>query len=140
MLELNREKIEDFIPHREPMLLLESITIHDSSIVTASYFFNGDEWFFKGHYPGNPIVPGVILCEIMAQASCGLFINKGKGTIPYLISIDRAKFRKIVHPQDTVCIKSTFLYKKGLFYFTQCTATINKVVCAECILSFYLAT
>jgi len=136
MIELNKEQIKEILPHREPMLLLDHIVIQDDKSVRATYYFTGDEWFFRGHYPGNPIVPGVILCEIMAQASCGLFVDKVKNKTPYLISIGNAKFRKKVRPQDTIVINAVFLHRKGAFYYTQCSMYRGKTLCAEGEFSF----
>jgi len=118
------------------MLLIEKLTVCDGRSVKASCFFTGREWFFQGHYPEDPVVPGAILCEIMAQASCGLFIDSVKGSTPYLVSIDDAKFRKTVRPRDTVTVESNFLHTKGPFYFAKCGAYVGEILCAECRLSF----
>lgn len=63
---LQRDEISKRLPHREAMLLLDSMTIRPDGTVEAVHGFRGEEWFFKGHFPQRPIVPGVIICEIMA--------------------------------------------------------------------------
>ena len=83
---LQRDEISKRLPHREAMLLLDSMTIRPDGTVEAVHGFRGEEWFFKGHFPQRPIVPGVIICEIMAQACCGLFSESMEGKIPYLVA------------------------------------------------------
>lgn len=61
---MTREEIKQFLPHREPMLLVDDMTM-EGDMAIAHYHVRGDEFFLQGHFPGNPIVPGVILCEIM---------------------------------------------------------------------------
>lgn len=136
MLRLNKDKIKEIIPHRDPMLLVDEIVINTDSSVKGSYYFTGEEWFFRGHYPENPIVPGVILCEIMAQTSCGLLLDNLKGKIPYLISIDNAKFRKAVKPKDTIVITSKLNHIKGPFYYVDSKAYMNEALSAESEFSF----
>ena len=71
---MNREELKEFLPHREPMLLIDEITVDEEGVCHAEYRIREDEFFCQGHFPGNPIVPGVIQCEIMAQ-SCALLIK-----------------------------------------------------------------
>ena len=66
---LQRDQIKTFLPHREPMLLVDDVTMEGDTAI-AHYHVRGDEYFLQGHFPGNPIVPGVILCEIMGQSMC----------------------------------------------------------------------
>ena len=131
-------KIKEIIPHREPMLLVNEIHVMDNKSIEGRYYFHGDEWFFKGHYPGNPIVPGIILCEIMAQTSCGLLQSGTKGKTPYLVSITNAKFRKVVHPGDDCKVKAALINRKGPFLFVSCKMYVNDLLCAESELSFVL--
>ena len=66
---MNREEIMKIIPHRDNMLLLDEVTA-DEDTAHGKLTITGEEFFLKGHFPGNPVVPGVILCEILAQSAC----------------------------------------------------------------------
>ena len=97
---MNREEIKNLLPHREPMLLVDEITVDEEGTAHGLYRVRGDEFFLQGHFPGNPVVPGVILCEIMAQA-CGLLIgDEIKGKTPVYTGLDKVRFRNSVRPGD----------------------------------------
>lgn len=99
---LNKEQIKSFLPHREPMLLIEEAYIDEEGKAHAKYTIKEDEFFTRGHFPGNPIVPGVIQCEIMAQ-SCAILVKDAiPGHITLYAGLDKVKFKKPVKPGD-VC-------------------------------------
>lgn len=129
----NKEDINKRLPHRGPMSLVNQISLDDDGNVIGTYTFQGDEWFFQGHYPNFPIVPGVILCEIMAQSACGVIMEEIQGKLPYLVGINNTKFRHIVKPKDTVHIKLGLTDRKAGFIFVSCKAFLNDqdIVCAE---------
>ena len=89
---MNREEIKEFLPHREPMLLVDDITL-DGEWADAHYHVSGEEFFLKGHFPGNPVVPGVITCEIIAQSCALLLGDLLKGRTPFYAGIDNVKFK-----------------------------------------------
>lgn len=116
---LNREQIKKILPHREPMLLLDEVELIDGKSV-GKYTVKGDEYFLQGHFPGNPVVPGVILCEMMGQSACLLVGNDGGGGFtPYFTGMKNVKFRNKVLPGDTITLKSEKVSQKGAFFFVK---------------------
>ena len=101
-------EIEALLPHRKPFLFVDNIIFSNDEGSESTYTFKEDEAFFAGHFPGNPIVPGVILIETMAQAGGAalVHINKiGKDKLFFLASISKAKFKKMVLPNIQLRIK-----------------------------------
>ncbi|MBQ8291979.1 MAG: beta-hydroxyacyl-ACP dehydratase [Clostridia bacterium] len=112
-----REEIMEILPHRDAMLLVDEINENDDGTVTGKYTVRGDEFFLKGHFPDNPIVPGVILCEMAAQCSCLLMADKVKGKATLYAGMNNVKFKNPVRPGDTVAFTCTFVRSIGPFYF-----------------------
>ena len=98
------EKIMAAIPHRKPMLLVDEIVEQSDDSIVCKKTFNADEFFFQGHYPDFPLVPGVILCECAAQAGAILLSSKveGEGGVPVLTRMNDVRFKKMVRPGDTI--------------------------------------
>jgi 3-hydroxyacyl-[acyl-carrier-protein] dehydratase len=97
--------IEKLLPHREPFLFVDEIVQADEKKIIAKHTFTEKEFFFKGHFPEYPVVPGVILIETMAQSG-GAGLRKigtlGDGALFFLASVDKVKFRRQVRPGDVV--------------------------------------
>ena len=95
---LGKEEIKKILPHRDDMLLVDDVTEEDG-VATGHYHVTGSEFFLNGHFPGNPIVPGVILCEILAQSACVLLRDKmTEGQLPVYTGLNNVKFRSPVKP------------------------------------------
>lgn len=135
---MNREEIKGILPHREPMLLIDE-SQRDGDTVLSKYTIRENEFFTTGHFPGYPVVPGVILCEIMAQASF-LLIPQDELTdnIALYAGIDNAKFKHSVFPGDTVSVKSSLTARKGPLIQVDAKATVNGKVCSMGKLTFML--
>jgi len=97
--------IEKLLPHREPFLFVDEIVQADEKKIVAKHVFTEKEFFFKGHFPEYPVVPGVILVETMAQSG-GAGLHRlgtiGDGALFFLASVDKVKFRRQVRPGDEV--------------------------------------
>ena len=137
---LNLEQIKEIIPHRDPFLLIDEVTELEPGVsVTAKKYLKPDEYWFKGHFPGQPVQPGVLMIEMLAQAGavCALSLPENKGKIAFFAGIDKARFRGTVGPGDTLHV--TMTKKKGPIGFGDAVATVNgkKVVTAE--ISFAVA-
>ncbi len=135
---MNREEIKKLIPHRDDMLLLDSVFIDDEGKANGEYTVTGDEFFLKGHFPGNPVVPGVILCEMMAQTCCVLLNNSGDNVTPYFTGLNKVKFRNVVKPQDKVNFVCEITSQRPPFYFAKGKGFVSGKLSVEGEFSFAL--
>lgn len=108
MLEL--EEIQKILPHRYPMLLVDRVLeCDDKTHIVAIKNVTANEPFFVGHFPGHPVMPGVLQLEAMAQVG-GILLNrmlKKESNIAYFLAIDKARFRRVIRPGDQMRIEVT---------------------------------
>jgi len=105
---MSREQILAAIPHRPPMLLLDEVVEWEPERIVCRKTFGPEEWFFQGHYPDFPLVPGVILCEAAMQAGAVLLSKHKLGEgVPVVGRLNDVKFKRMIRPGDTVLIEAT---------------------------------
>ncbi|MSU45962.1 MAG: beta-hydroxyacyl-ACP dehydratase [Lacunisphaera sp.] len=114
-------QVTELIPHRPPFLFIDEIVSRTPDSLTARRIWRAEEDFYKGHYPGAPITPGVLLCESVFQAGALLLADKfaGQGTpdgVPLLAKVERVRFRSPVYPGDTTTIDVKITARAGGFY------------------------
>ena len=136
---LNKEQIKEIIPQREPFLMIDEVEDFVPGQGAIAYkYVNEDEWYFKGHFPGNPIMPGVLITESLAQtgavAILSLEENKGKNAL--FGGIDKMKFKKIVVPGDKLKLEVKIIKAKGPIGVGEAIATVDGVVAARGELTF----
>ena len=138
---LNKEDIKKVIPQREPFLMIdevESLVPGESAI--AYKYVNEEEWYFKGHFPGNPIMPGVLITESLAQtgAMAILSLEENKGKNALFGGIDKLKFKKIVVPGDKLKLEVKIIKRKGPIGVGEAIATVDGQTVAKGELTFAL--
>ena len=133
---MDKNEIMSILPHRENMLLLDDAELADGEAV-GHYTVRGDEFFLRGHFPGNPIVPGVILCEILAQSACVLMKDSlHEGELPVYTGLDKVRFRSSVRPGDTIETRCRIKRAKHPFYFAEGTVSVGGRLCVSAEFSF----
>ncbi len=132
---LERDQIEQIIPHRPPFLFVDRIIDFDEAArkIVGEYLVRGDEWFFAGHFPGRPVMPGVLVIEAIAQTAACMILRAPAFTdrTPYFARIENARFRRPVVPGDRLVMEVSLLWLKGRVGRTAGRATVNGVVAAE---------
>ena len=135
---MTRDEIKDILPHREPMLLLDEVS-RDGQTARGSYRVSGEEWFLKGHFPGNPVVPGVILCEIMAQSACVLLpVDHESKKTPYFTGLNNVKIKNSVRPGDLFETECVITKSREPFYFASAKGFVGEKLCIIGDFSFAL--
>ena len=138
---LNKEEIKNIIPQRDPFLMIDEVEEYVPGESAIAYKnVNVEEWYFKGHFPGNPIMPGVLIAESLAQtgAVAILSMNENNGKNALFGGIDKMKFKRKVVPGDRLKLEVKIIKRKGPIGVGEAIATVDEKIVAKGELTFAL--
>jgi 3-hydroxyacyl-[acyl-carrier-protein] dehydratase len=136
-----REEIEKILPHREPFLLLDEVLeLEPGKRVVARREVRADDWWFAGHFPERPVMPGVLTVEAMAQAGAvAVLVEKAhEGKLAFFAGIESCKFKRIVEPGDVLTLDCEILQVRGPVGKGKATARVGGELAAQATLTFFV--
>jgi 3-hydroxyacyl-[acyl-carrier-protein] dehydratase len=125
---MSRQQIYDAIPHREPFLFVDEILEWTDSRIVCTKVFSGQEAFFTGHYPGYPLVPGVLLCEAAMQCGAILLsrhLADAEGKVPVATRINDVRFKRMVRPGKTIHMEVNLTERLADAFFLKAKVTVD---------------
>ncbi len=134
-----REEIERILPHREPFLLIDEVLeLEPGTRVRARKRVREDEWYFPGHFPGRPVMPGVLLVEAMAQTGAVLVLSSDEnaGKLALFAGIHECRFKRIVEPGDDLELTCDLERVRGPIGRGRATVSVGGELAARAILTF----
>ena len=133
---MDKTELMKILPHRDAMLLIDEAQVVDGE-ARAKKTIKPDEWYLQGHFPDHPVVPGVILCEILAQSTCVLLApDKDGRTTTLLTGLNNVRFRRPVRPGDVLETRCAIVKQKPPFYWAQGSGFVDGALCVTAEFSF----
>ena len=125
---MTHQEILDAIPHRDPFLLVDEIRERSDTRIVGTKVFGRDDWFFAGHYPGHPLVPGVLLCEAAMQ--CGAILlsqhfSDIEGKVPVATRMNDVRFKRMVRPGEKLLIEVELTERLADAFFLKAKVTVD---------------
>lgn len=136
-----RDEIEKIIPHREPFLLIDEVLeLEPGRRVVARREVRADDWWFAGHFPERPVMPGVLTVEAIAQtgAVAVLAEEENRGKLAFFAGIDGCKFKRIVEPGDTLTLECEIVQQRGPIGKGKGTARVGDELAVQTALTFFV--
>jgi 3-hydroxyacyl-[acyl-carrier-protein] dehydratase len=136
--EVDRERIMEMIPHRDPFLMIDSVVdLVKNEAATGVKNVSTEEYYFRGHFPARPVMPGVLIIEAMAQTAAVLVVHtlgaESEGKLVYFMSVDNARFRRPVVPGDVLHVHVKKQRNRGNVWKFEGEAKVNGQLCAEAV-------
>jgi len=125
---MDRQEILESIPHREPFLMVDEIVEWSDARIRCTKTFSGQEDFFAGHYPGFPLVPGVLLCEAAMQAGAILLsrhLTGKSGHVPVATRINDVRFKRMVRPGETMVMEVELVERMADAFFLKAKVSVD---------------
>lgn len=136
---LTTKEVMDIIPHRYPFLMIDTIEELEPGVrALGKKCVSVNEPYFQGHFPGNPVMPGALIMEALAQVGAVVILSKPewRGRTAYFAGIDKARFRQKVTPGDVLLLETVIVKTKGPIGVGKATATVNGKVAAQAEITF----
>jgi 3-hydroxyacyl-[acyl-carrier-protein] dehydratase len=133
--------IEQILPHREPFLLIDEVLEVTPGVgAVARKTVRPDEWYLQGHFPGRPIMPGVLIVEALAQTGAVAVLSEeeNRGKLAFFAGIDECRFKRVVQPGDRLSLEVTMDKLGRRFGRGKAVASVDGEVCCEATISFVI--
>ena len=138
---VGRDVIKELIPHRPPFLLVDEIVeLEPGKRVVGRREIRADDWWFPGHFPERPVMPGVLTIEAIAQAGAVAVLadEANRGKIPFFAGIDRCRFKRVVEPGDVLTLECEFVRVRGPIAKGEGRASVDGELAAEAVLTVFI--
>lgn len=137
-MKLNLEQIKEIIPHRDPFLLIDQIIEMTENKGIGLKQITENEFYFKGHFPDHPVMPGVLIVESLAQVGAVVLLSKEqfKGKIAFFAGIKEVKFRQSVLPGDLLKLECELIKIRGNYGIGEAKAYVGDKLVCEAVISF----